>query len=73
MGYGDFKLLAALGAWAGWQALPWIVLVAALLGSVVALVLITLKKANSKTAIAFGPYLAAAGWVVLIWGKQAFF
>lgn len=73
MGYGDFKLLAALGAWAGWQALPWIVLVAALLGSIVALGLIMLKKANGKTAIAFGPYLALAGWIVLLWGKQAFF
>lgn len=73
MGYGDFKLLAALGAWTGWIALPWIVLVAALLGSVVAVTLIAMKKANSKTAIAFGPYLAIAGWVVLIWGKQAFF
>lgn len=73
MGYGDFKLLAALGAWAGWQALPWIVLMAALLGTIVAVVLLTLKKATAKTAIAFGPYLAVAGWVVLLWGKQAFF
>jgi leader peptidase (prepilin peptidase)/N-methyltransferase len=73
MGYGDFKLLAALGAWAGWQALPWIVLIAALLGSAVAITLVLLKKANAKTAIAFGPYLAIAGWVVLIWGKQTFF
>lgn len=73
MGYGDFKLLAALGAWTGWQALPWIVLVAALVGSVVALALIGLKKANGRTAIAFGPYLAVAGWIVLLWGKQGFF
>jgi len=73
MGHGDFKLLAALGAWTGWQVLPWIVLVAALLGAVVAIVLVVLKRANAKTAIAFGPYLAIAGWIVLFWGKQMFF
>ena len=73
MGYGDLKLLAALGAWTGWQVLPWIVLIAALLSAGVAIFLLVTKRANAKSAIAFGPYLAIAGWVVLLFGNPTFF
>jgi leader peptidase (prepilin peptidase)/N-methyltransferase len=65
MGYGDFKLLAALCAWAGWQGLLNIVLIASIRGAIVGFFLIVTKKANSKTAIPFGPFLAIAGWVTL--------
>ena len=68
MGYGDFKLLAALGAWLGWQQLPSIILVSAAVGSVVGLGLIALKSHDRSKPIPFGPYLAAAGWICLIWG-----
>jgi len=68
MGYGDFKLLALLGAWLGWQALPMLVVIASLLGSVVGLSLIALKKHARNKPIPFGPYLAIAGWVTLMWG-----
>lgn len=70
MGYGDFKLLAALGAWLGWQALPNILLISALLGIVVALTLRMTKKLKAGNPISFGPYLALAGWLHLLWGEQ---
>jgi leader peptidase (prepilin peptidase)/N-methyltransferase len=66
MGHGDFKLFAALGAWLGWQFLPLIILIASVLGSSVALILMLLKKQNKNTPIAFGPYLAIAGWTLLV-------
>ncbi len=69
MGYGDFKLLAMLGAWLGWQALPAIVIVSSLIGSIVGISLIAFKQHDRSKPIPFGPYLAGAGWVVLIWGK----
>lgn len=69
MGAGDFKLLAALGAWLGWQQLPLIILLSSLVGSVVGLALILLKKHDLTTRIPFGPYLAGAGWISLLWGS----
>ncbi len=68
MGYGDFKLLAALGAWLGWQALPTIIVGAALVGAVVGLALIGLRRHERSKPLPFGPFLAAAGWINLIWG-----
>lgn len=68
MGYGDFKLLAALGAWMGWQALPIIVLLSSLVGALVGISLILLKQQHRDNPIPFGPYLAAAGWLTLVWG-----
>lgn len=68
MGHGDFKLLAALGAWLGWQALPTIILSAALVGAVVGLTLIALRRHRRDQPLPFGPFLAAAGGISLIWG-----
>lgn len=70
MGYGDFKLLAMLGAWLGWQMLPAIILLSSLVGSVVGIGLIMFNKHQREKPIPFGPYLAAAGWIALIWGPQ---
>ena len=68
MGYGDFKLLALLGAWLGWQYLPQIIMLSALVGAVVGLSLILLRGHDKNIPIPFGPYLAAAGWISLMWG-----
>lgn len=68
MGYGDFKLLAALGAWFGWQALPLIILLSSVVGALVGIGLIVFRGHDRATPIPFGPYLAAAGWLVLIGG-----
>ncbi|MGQ0658756.1 MAG: prepilin peptidase [Chromatiales bacterium] len=70
MGYGDFKLLAALGAWAGWQSLPLTVLLASAVGAVTGIVLIAMKRRERSQPIPFGPLLAAAGWISLLWGDQ---
>ncbi len=70
MGYGDFKLLAALGAWAGWQMLPLIILLSSLVGAVIGLIMIGLKRHQSSQPMPFGPYIALAGWVALLWGDQ---
>ncbi len=70
MGYGDFKLLAALGAWMGWQMLLPTVLIAAAVGAVVGLILIVARGRSSAVPIAFGPFLAAAGWLILMYGHQ---
>jgi leader peptidase (prepilin peptidase)/N-methyltransferase len=70
MGYGDFKLLAALGAWLGWPLLPQIVLLSALVGAAVGIVLIVSRRAEWSSRIPFGPYIAGAGWIALIWGEQ---
>ena len=70
MGYGDFKLLAALGAWLGWQILPMIILLSSLVGAVVGIGLIVLAKRGRHVPIPFGPYLAAAGLLALFWGKD---
>jgi leader peptidase (prepilin peptidase)/N-methyltransferase len=70
MGYGDFKLLAALGAWLGWRMLLPIVLLAALVGALVGIALIALRRHRRGTPISFGPFLAAAGWLAMMWGPQ---
>jgi len=70
MGYGDFKLLAALGAWFGWQALPLIVLLSSLTGAIVGLGLILLRGHDRNVPIPFGPYLAIAGWTMLMGGRE---
>ena len=70
MGFGDFKLLALLGAWLGWQALPIVILLSSLVGAVVGVLLITVQGRDRQTPIPFGPYLAAAGWIALLWGEQ---
>lgn len=70
MGYGDFKLLAMLGAWLGWQLLPAIILLSSLAGAVIGLLLILFKKQDRHIPIPFGPYLAIAGWLALLWGDQ---
>ncbi len=70
MGYGDFKLLAALGAWLGWQILPLTILLSSLVGAVVGIGLIILAKRGRNVPIPFGPYLAAAGLLALFWGKE---
>ncbi|HUL80935.1 MAG TPA: A24 family peptidase [Gammaproteobacteria bacterium] len=68
MGYGDFKLLAAIGAWVGWQKLPLVILASAAVGSIVGVALIAGGRSR-HVPIPFGPYLAAAGWIALLWGE----
>ncbi|WP_318481729.1 prepilin peptidase [Photobacterium leiognathi] len=68
MGYGDFKLLAALGAWLGWQLLPFVVLLSSLVGALCGLVLLKMQDADNQTPFSFGPYLAIAGWIAMLWG-----
>lgn len=68
MGAGDFKLLAALGAWMGWQVLPLIIVLSSLVGAVVGLLAIALSKMGARAPMAFGPYLAGAGLIALLWG-----
>jgi leader peptidase (prepilin peptidase)/N-methyltransferase len=70
MGYGDFKLLAALGAWMGWQMLLPIILLSAFTGAVVGIALIVIRGRDRNIPIPFGPYLAAAGWIALLWGPE---
>lgn len=69
MGYGDFKLLALLGAWLGWQSLPMVLLLASLVGATVGIWLIT-SRGDRDIRIPFGPYLATAGWIALLWGEE---
>ena len=70
MGYGDFKLLAALGAWLGWQMLPAIILLSSVVGAVVGISLIVIARRGRHVPIPFGPFLAAAGIIALLWGAQ---
>jgi leader peptidase (prepilin peptidase) / N-methyltransferase len=70
MGYGDFKLFAALGAWLGWKMLIPIILIAALVGAIVGIIMISVRGQSRATPIAFGPFLAAAGWLMLMFGQQ---
>jgi leader peptidase (prepilin peptidase)/N-methyltransferase len=70
MGYGDFKLLAALGAWLGWQMLPLIIMVSAVVGATVGLSMIVFVRHDRNVPIPFGPYLAAAGWIALLYGPR---
>jgi len=69
MGYGDFKLLAALGAWLGWQQLPLIILMSAVVGAIVGIAIMVIRKHERSVPIPFGPYLAAAGWISMLWGE----
>ena len=68
MGYGDFKLLAAIGAWLGWKMLPIVILLSSLVGAIVGIALIVFTRHGRNTPIPFGPYLAAAGLIALFWG-----
>ncbi|RML64578.1 prepilin peptidase [Pseudomonas syringae] len=70
MGYGDFKLLAMLGAWGGWQILPLTILLSSLVGAVLGVIMMRVRRVESGTPIPFGPYLAIAGWIALLWGGQ---
>ncbi len=68
MGYGDFKLFAAIGAWLGWQMLPLVLLLSALVGAAVGITLILTRRHGRDVPISFGPYLAGAGWIAMLWG-----
>lgn len=70
MGHGDFKLLAALGAWVGWQQLPLIILLSSLAGAIIGIVLMVVTSRDKQIPMAFGPYLAIAGWVALFYGDK---
>ena len=70
MGHGDFKLLGMLGAWLGWQMLPLIILLSSVTGAIIGIGLILLKLHDKSKPIPFGPYLALAGWIALVWGHD---
>ncbi len=70
MGFGDFKLLAMLGAWLGWQMLPAIILLSSLVGAAIGIALIAMNRHRRGVPIPFGPFLAAAGWITLLWGSD---
>ena len=69
MGFGDFKLLAALGAWAGFSYLPLIILISSVIGSISGIAMLVFGKTRQQQPIPFGPYLAVAGWIALLWGE----
>lgn len=68
MGYGDFKLLAALGAWLGWQQLPIVILLSSFVGALIGITYLSIKSKDQNHPIPFGPYLAIAGWITLLYG-----
>lgn len=68
MGFGDFKLLAALGAWLGYSYLPQIILVSSVVGSIIGISMMVIGKTKQQQPIPFGPYLAIAGWIAMLWG-----
>jgi leader peptidase (prepilin peptidase)/N-methyltransferase len=70
MGYGDFKLLAALGAWMGWQSLLPIIILSSFVGAIFGIVSIMIMGRDRSTPMPFGPFLAGAGFIMLIWGPQ---
>jgi leader peptidase (prepilin peptidase)/N-methyltransferase len=70
MGYGDFKLLAALGAWLGWELLPTIILMSAVVGAIIGIAMIVFRGRDRQLPIPFGPYLAAAGWITMLYGEE---
>ena len=70
MGFGDFKLLAAIGAWVGWKLLPLVILLSSFVGAVIGIMLIVLQRHGRNVPIPFGPYLAAAGLIALLWGGE---
>ena len=69
-GHGDFKLLAALGAWLGWEAIPLIIVLSSVVGTVCGIALMVLQRRGRDIPIPFGPYLALAGWIGLLWGDS---
>ncbi|SDR81496.1 type 4 prepilin peptidase 1 Aspartic peptidase. MEROPS family A24A [Halopseudomonas litoralis] len=69
MGYGDFKLLAMLGAWGGWQVLPLTILLSSLVGAILGIIILKTRGDANSTPLPFGPYLAIAGWIAIIWGE----
>ncbi len=70
MGYGDFKLLAAIGAWGGFQILPLVILLSSVVGVVLAFALIAFRRHEAQNPLPFGPYLAIAGWIAMVWGDS---
>ncbi len=70
MGYGDFKLLAALGAWCGWEQLPTVILLSSLAGAIIGIIWLKIGDKDRDTTMPFGPYLAIAGWLAYLWGPQ---
>ncbi|MEQ1674662.1 MAG: A24 family peptidase, partial [Candidatus Nitrotoga sp.] len=68
--YGDFKLLAAIGAWLGWQLLPLVILLSSVVGAVVGITLMIVLRQGRNVPIPFGPYLAGGGLIALFWGQQ---
>lgn len=70
MGYGDFKLFAAFGAWLGWQALPMIILLSSVVGAAVGIGLVLAQRMGKEVPVPFGPYLAGAGWIAMLWGHD---
>jgi len=70
MGYGDFKLLAMLGAWGGWQVLPLTILLSSLVGAILGIIILKARGDSNSTPLPFGPYLAIAGWIAIIWGDE---
>ncbi|MBF8754896.1 prepilin peptidase [Pseudomonas guariconensis] len=72
LGYGDFKLLALIGAWGGWQVLPLTLVLSSVVGAVMGLCLLGLRRASMGSAMPFGPYLAIAGWIAVLWGDEIY-
>ena len=70
MGFGDFKLLALFGAWFGWELLPLVIILSSATGAIIGILMIVVKKHEKSTPIPFGPYLAIAGWISMMWGTQ---
>jgi leader peptidase (prepilin peptidase)/N-methyltransferase len=70
MGFGDFKLLAAVGAWTGWQALPLIILLSSVVGAITGIILMAFGQLQRGKPMPFGPFIAAAGWIAFIWGDE---
>ncbi len=70
MGFGDFKLLALFGAWLGWQYLPQIIMLSSLVGAIIGITLVVVRGRDRNIPIPFGPYLAIAGWISLLWGDH---
>ena len=70
MGFGDFKLLSAIGAWVGWQALPVVILFSSVVGAITGILLMLLKGHDRSQPLPFGPFLAVAGWITLLWGPD---
>ena len=70
MGFGDFKLLAAIGAWLGWKLIPLVILLSSFVGATIGILLIVFRRYGRSTPIPFGPYLAAAGLIAILWGAD---